>query len=199
MQSRRDVVGMAAALFAAALLSPAAALGREHGPPVLRGYSGQYTRLRPLRVARATPFRTAAGEMIDLTHFRGRVVLLNLWATWCAPCVFEMPSLDRLAAEDRKGLAVVPIAIDAGPLSNVLAFYRRHDLRHLEIYVDPEQQTAFLHADNPNDAVFALYGLPISYIIDHEGRVMGYITGAVDWQSNAAAALLRYYTGRIRP
>jgi thiol-disulfide isomerase/thioredoxin len=177
---------------------PAAAAGSEHDPPMLRGLSGQYTRLVPLRVARATPFRTASHETIDLSQFRGKVVLLNFWATWCAPCVREMPSLDRLAAEGREGLAIVPIAIDGGPVGDVVAFYRRHGLRHLPIYVDPEQQTAFRHADNPNDAVFALYGLPISYLIDHEGGVMGYITGAVDWQSDAADALLRYYTERIR-
>lgn len=70
-------------------------------------------------------------------------------------------------------------------------------LVNLGIYLDPDQRTAYLSTDNRNNGEFALYGLPISYIVDHEGRVMGYIVGAVDWQSDAAKAL-HYYTGRIR-
>ena len=85
-QTRREAVRTAVAFLATALLSPAVARAGEQGPPVLRGYSGQYTRLVPSRVARATPFATAAGETTDLTQFGGKVVLLNFWATWCAPC-----------------------------------------------------------------------------------------------------------------
>ena len=198
MPGRRQALGTATAALAAALLPPVVVRGAEQGPPVLRGYSGQFTRLTPARIANTTPLATSAGETVDLTRFRGKVVLLNFWATWCAPCVYEMPSLDRLAGEQRRGLAIIPVAIDTGPVENVVAFYDRHGLRHLAIYIDPKQQTGYRHADNPNDAAFALYGLPITYVIDHDGYVMGYITGAVDWQSDAAAALLVHYTARIR-
>lgn len=189
---------MAVSLAACAASFPSHAADDKHGPPRLDGHSGQYTLLQPVRSARPTPFRTADGETIDLSRFRGKVVLVNFWATWCAPCVFEMPSLDRLAAEmSGDGFAVVPVAIDKAGLAAVAPFYRARGLHNLDIYLDPEQRTAYRHADNPNGAEFALYGLPISYIVDHEGRVMGYIAGAVDWQSDAAKALIRYYTGRI--
>lgn len=198
--SRRAVLGLMAASLAtgAGLVSGSSTVAGE-GPPPLDGYSGQYTMLQPVRTARLTPFRTADGETVDLSRFKGKVVLLNFWATWCAPCIHEMPSLDRLAAElSGDEFAVVPIAIDEAGLAAVAPFYRYHGLDNLGIYLDPEQRTAYRYTDDTSDAEFALYGLPISYFVDHEGRVMGYITGAVDWQSDAAKALVRYYTGRIR-
>src|ERR687892_1259877 len=141
---------------------------------------------------------SADGETVDLGHFRGKVVLLNYWATWCPPCVREMPSLNRLAAEmEGDGLAVVPVAIDRAGLASVIPFYRDHGLDRLAIYLDPDRRTAYLSVGNPNNAAFALYGLPISYLVDRQGRVRGYIAGAVDWDSEAAKALLRYYLRQL--
>lgn len=65
------------------------------------------------------------------------------------------------------------------------------------IYLDPDRRTAYLSVGNPNNAAFALYGLPISYLVDRQGRVRGYIAGAVDWDSEAAKALLRYYLRQL--
>ena len=185
-------------LAACTMASSGSGAGGNDDPPRLVGYSRQYTLLTPVRTARLTPFRTADGEAIDLSYFRGKVVLLNFWATWCAPCVREMPSLNRLAAEmDGDGLAVVPVAIDRAGLSAVVPFYRDHGLDNLTIYLDPDQRTAYARTSNPNNAEFALYGLPISYLVDRHGRVRGYIAGAVDWDSEAAKNLLRYYTRQI--
>lgn len=196
---RSVVLGvMAVSLIACAASFSDSTRDGEQGPPRLDGHSGQYTQLQPARTPRLTPFRTADGEAIDLSRFRGKVVLLNFWATWCAPCVYEMPSLNGLAAEmSGSDFAVVPIAVDEKGLTAVASFYRTHDLDALDIYLDPEQQTAHRNTSNPNNAEFALIGLPISYIVDHEGRIMGYIAGAVDWRSDAAKSLIRYYTGRI--
>lgn len=192
-------VGAVVAILAACTLAPSGPAAEGGGdPPPLVGYSRQYTLLTPVRAARLTPFRTADGETIDLSHFRGKVVLLNFWATWCPPCVREMPSLDRLAAEMASdGLAVVPVAIDRAGLSSVTQFYHDHGLDDLAIYLDPDGHTASLYAGNANNAEFALYGLPISYVVDRQGRVRGYIAGAVDWDSEAAKDLIRYYTRQI--
>ena len=185
-------------LAACTMASSGAGTGDNDDPPRLVGYSRQYTLLTPVRTARLTPFRTADGEAIDLSYFRGKVVLLNFWATWCAPCVREMPSLNRLATEMAgDGLAVVPVAIDRAGLSAVVPFYRAHGLDNLTIYLDPDQRTAYARTSNPNNAEFALYGLPISYLVDRQGRVRGYLAGAVDWDSEAAKDLLRYYTRQI--
>ena len=130
------VAGIAVILAACTTASSGSGAGGSDGPPRLVGYSRQYTLLTPVRTARLTPLRTADGETIDLSHFRGKVVLLNFWATWCAPCVREMPSLNRLAAEmESDGLAVVPVAIDRAGLSSVTPFYRDHGLDHLAIYI----------------------------------------------------------------
>jgi hypothetical protein len=74
------LVSLAACTAASSKVGP----GGSDDPPRLDGYTGQYTLLAPVRTARLTPFRTAEGETIDLSHFRGKVVLLNFWATWCA-------------------------------------------------------------------------------------------------------------------
>lgn len=194
------ILGAMAALLMACTPGSTAgsAEGGEEGPPRLDGFSSQYTQVVPVRTARLTPFQAANGETIDLSRFRGKVVLLNFWATWCPPCIYEMPSLDRLAAEmSGDKFAIVPISIDDKGLPTVAPFYRKHGLDNLDIYLDPDQRTAYLFTDNLNNAEFALYGLPISYVVDHEGRVMGYIAGAADWDSDAAKALIRYYIERI--
>jgi thiol-disulfide isomerase/thioredoxin len=192
------VVGAVVVSLAACTIASSGSGAGTDVPPRLVGYNRQYTLLTPVRTARLTPFRTADGEAIDLSYFRGEVVLLNFWATWCAPCVREMPSLNRLAAEMAgDGLAVVPVAIDRAGLSDVIPFYRDHGLGNLAMYLDPDRRTAYTHTNNPNNAEFALYGLPISYVVDREGRVRGYIAGAVDWDSEAAKDLLRYYTRQI--
>lgn len=190
------MIGLTAMLLTEWVLPSSPAAAQRDDPPRLDGHSGQYTVLKPVRVARLTPFSTENGETIDLARFRGKVVLLNFWATWCAPCVYEMPSLNQLAVQMfGEDFVIVPIALDP-VVTSVTSFYQEHFLDHLGIYLDPKRQTAYLYADNPDNAAFVLYGLPISYIIDREGRPRGYIVGAVNWQSEAAKSLIRYYIGR---
>jgi thiol-disulfide isomerase/thioredoxin len=191
--TRGMVTRLTTILLTMSVLSSSLATAESDNPPRLTGQSGQYTVLTPVRAARLTPFSTADGDMIDLGRFRGKVILLNFWATWCAPCAYEMPSLDRLAAQmGGEDFVVLPIALDP-VMTTIASFYRDLGLDHLGIYLDPKRRTAYVDADNPDKAEFALWGLPITYIIDREGRARGYIVGAVDWQSEAAKSLVRYY------
>ncbi|KGM32249.1 hypothetical protein P409_22530 [Inquilinus limosus MP06] len=133
------------------------------------------------------------GTVVDFARLRGRVVVLNFWATWCAACVPEMPGLDRLAAvEEERGLAVLPVAMDRGGRVSVEAFLRRYRLPHLPMLTDPAEHIGHFRTGNPNGAPFALSALPITYLIDRQSHIRGYVPGAADWRSDAARALLDF-------
>ena len=189
-----------AALSGLLVLAPdGVAAWSDNDPPALRNGGHQFTLLRPLRPAPLTPLLMADGRVVDLGRFRGQVVLLNFWATWCPPCVSEMPSLDRLQADMKKdGLKVVAVSIDRDGLRAVAPFFERLGLADLDIFLDPELSAAYFETSAAKRAAFVLYGLPITYIIDHEGAVMGYIRGAADWDSKEARRFLHYYLARAR-
>jgi thiol-disulfide isomerase/thioredoxin len=118
---------------------------------------------------------------VQLSQFRGRPVLVNLWATWCGPCIKEMPSLDRLAGEAPGGLTVVAVAQDIQGAAVVDPWMAAAGLVHLQAYLDPA------------NALLGDYNspLPITIYLDKEGRELWRVTGAFDWQSDAAQKLLR--------
>lgn len=161
----------------------------DNDPPLFRGETGQFILLEPIKAAPVLPFFDGtANKTLDLTNFRGKVVLLNFWATWCAPCVREMPSLDRLQSEmGGQDFEVVALSIDRAGVGVVRRFYETLGLRHLGLYLD-EGGTGYQE--------FRAYGLPTTYVIDRRGQAMGYLPGAADWASSEAKALLRYYIGR---
>jgi thiol-disulfide isomerase/thioredoxin len=171
--------------ISAAWASEAAAHGGDH-PTALRNAPNQFTILRPQGPAPMTPILAEDGGLLDLGRFRGTAVLLNFWATWCPPCVQELPALDRLqSALAGQGLTVVALSIDEGDIDVPVSFVRRLGLTNLAVYQDFTGAAA---------NAFPLYGLPITYLIDRDGRVIGYIVGAVDWDSAEAVAFLRHYT-----
>ena len=120
-------------------------------------------------------FTNALGIERRLSDFRGKVVALNLWATWCAPCVREMPDLDKLqAALGGADFEVIALSSDRAGLAKVEPFYRRAGIRHLEIYLD--QQNAIARR-------LKISGLPTTFIIDADGRILGSVAGAMDWSA----------------
>lgn len=128
------------------------------------------------------------GRRVDLADFKDRFVLLNLWATWCGPCVKEMPSLDRLQAQlGGDSFQVVALSLDRGGRNAVEPFYARTGVTHLALYLDPG--SAAMKA-------LALRGLPTTLLVDPEGRELGRVEGAVEWDSPEVLALLRRYLGR---
>jgi thiol-disulfide isomerase/thioredoxin len=118
-------------------------------------------------------FADADGNPVALDAFRGKVVLLNLWATWCPPCIRELPALDRL--QGRLGgddFAVVTLALDVGGAAEAAPFFARLGIRHLTLYVDPERRIGELLPDDV---------LPASFFLDREGRVVSFLRSYVDW------------------
>jgi thiol-disulfide isomerase/thioredoxin len=160
----------------------------EHPPP-LHGTMGQFTVITPLRPAPLVPMRRADGKDIDLSAYKGRVVLLNFWATWCAPCIREMPSLDLL--QDRlggKSFAVVAVSIDRKGFAKIAPFLARIRVTKLHVYLD---KTSTLYRK------FGVQALPTTFLIDHQGLVRGYLEGPAEWDSKAARALIRFYVDKV--
>lgn len=124
----------------------------------------------------------------DLGEFRGRPVLLTLWATWCGYCVREMPQLDRLAGRVKDNrLAVIAISVDREPLIAAQSFYRMHEIKRLAIYGD---QTGAIMS------VLDVIGLPFSILVDSQGREIERFTGSVDWDSSVMRDYLSGKTGQ---
>jgi thiol-disulfide isomerase/thioredoxin len=147
---------------------------------------GEFTPLAAPEPAPEVAFTTRGGETVNLADFKGRTVLVNLWATWCVPCIREMPSLDRLQAKLGNELAILAISQDRGGAKLVEPFLQKLDLKALTTYLDPKGEVG--HA-------FGARGLPTSVLIDREGRMVGRLEGAAEWDSPAMTALLRKYIG----
>ncbi|MGH7483165.1 MAG: TlpA family protein disulfide reductase [Longimicrobiales bacterium] len=141
---------------------------------------GRYT---PVDVGDEIPSYTApmlSGERIGLDSFRGRVVLLNVWATWCAPCRFEMPALQRLHERlGPRGLEVVAVSVDqaAGNRALVERFVEAHELT-FTVLLDPEGRVR---------RRFAVAGLPTTFVIDRTGTVRERVLGGREWDRGEVA------------
>jgi peroxiredoxin len=124
---------------------------------------------------------TADGKKVALAGLKGKVVLLNFWATWCPPCREEMPSMERLHQEFREqGLAVLAVNIQESP-KQVARFMRDFRLTF----------PAVLDGDATVSGLYGVRGLPSTYLVDRTGRVVGQAVGARDWAGAPAKALVR--------
>jgi len=194
--TRRRVV--LSAIFAAALAGSAAAAfivveGGLSGaqPLAFRGGLDVFKPASPAATAPEVAFTDAAGHKLSLADFRGKTVLLNFWATWCGPCVQEMPSLDRLQARlGSERFTVVAISVDREGLEVVRPFLAKTQIESLATYVDPKGASM---------RAFGVRGLPTTFIIDRDGREAGHIEGQAKWDTPQAEALIRYYFGPPPP
>jgi thiol-disulfide isomerase/thioredoxin len=130
-------------------------------------------------------FTDLGGARVRLADFEGRFLLVNFWATWCAPCVREMPALERLQAKlADEGLHVLAVSIDRGGAKVVEPFAARLGLTGLPLYLDPKSALA---------RAFGIAGLPTTFLIDAEGQVIRALSGAAEWDSDEAVELIRFY------
>ena len=180
---RAALVVVAGALLVAAGTGTYLALYGEHrvAPELPFAKTSRPSDLGALR------FQDGAGRSRSLADYRGKVVVLNLWATWCAPCREEMPALDRLhAALAGSGVEVIALSVDTQGLPIVRKFFAEVGVKSLEPYIDPSAQAAFrLNA----------VGLPSTLLVDAEGRELGRHAGAVKWDAPEIAAALRRMQG----
>jgi len=149
--------------------------------------------LKKLSVREAPPlppttvFTAADGKTLELEDLRGKIVVLNVWATWCPPCIKEMPSLDRL--QDLRGGAdfeVVTISIDRS-IDEPAKFFTDNDIRNL----DPWHDGSYGIPGN-----LRLRGYPTTLIYNAQGREIAVLEGEAEWDSPEALALVDYLRGQ---
>jgi thiol-disulfide isomerase/thioredoxin len=162
-------------------------------PPLFRTEGSQFTFVEPAVVIPTMRVERIDGKLIDLSMFRGKVILVNVWATWCPPCARELPLLERLSDIVRsEPLEIVAVSIDASGRDVVKPFLKRLHIERLPIYLDPARHLAKNVGDD-GTSPFVLYGMPMSYVVDRLGRIAGYLIGEADWSSADGLRLLRYY------
>ncbi len=119
----------------------------------------------------------------------GQILLVNLWASWCAPCIKEMPALDRL--QERLGgdkFEVVAINVDVKGVAKAREYMDNLELKHLKLYADPTMAAAYTLAEGR---------LPTSHVIDKNGNVVASYLGALEWDSDDAIALFEHLIGEL--
>lgn len=135
---------------------------------------------RPLPELR---FTDVSGRPMTLRDFRGKVVLLNLWATWCGPCREEMPALDRLQAKlGGPDFQVVALSIDQGGVAIIQDFYRELELKALGIYNDPAMMAP---------STLNVLGIPTTLVVNRENQEISRYLGPAEWDSPEIMALIQ--------
>lgn len=173
-------------VIATASVSPGArgepsALDRD--PALLTGEMADFIYTFPPRGASTVGFKHE-GKQVSLADFRGKAVLVNLWATTCAPCLVELPSLDQLEGElGGKRFEVVAVAADPRGPETAQTFLDRLDIKNLKLYADPNMAFAF--------SVGGADFLPTSILYSADGEEIGRIVGEADWASPEARRLIK--------
>ena len=126
-------------------------------------------------------FRDPDGGDVDLAAFRDKPLLVNLWASWCVPCVRELPTLDRLAVARDGELGVIAVSQDMAPHSSVTAFLEEHGIANLGAFHDPEMGLT---------SALGVQVMPTTLLYDQAGKEVWRFTGDLDWTGAEAAALL---------
>jgi uncharacterized membrane protein/thiol-disulfide isomerase/thioredoxin len=143
--------------------------------------AGKIDRTQAGAVAPDAAFADRGGKPLRIADFAGRPVLVNLWATWCAPCLAEMPALDRLAAREGDRLAVLAVSQDLEGWRAVDRFFVADKFKALTPYLDKENALAL---------ALGAKGLPMSILYDARGRELWRVNGPLEWDQPDVAALL---------
>jgi len=126
------------------------------------------------------------GKMVSLSDYKGKVVLVNIWATWCPPCVDEMPSMEKLYQKFKgKNFEILAVSIDEPGLKAVAPFMKKSNLTF----------PALIDSEGTIKAVYGITGVPESFIIDQQGILIKKIVGPVDW---AATNVFRFFSDLIQ-
>ena len=138
-----------------------------------------------LKVYKNVIFKDANQKDVDLTDYKGKLIILNFWATWCAPCKEEMPSLDNLQTNsDLTNLKIFPINISQENLTKAEIFFKELNIKNLDIYFDSPITLA---------KKFSLRGVPTTILLDKKGREFARIIGSIDFDNKEFINWLKSY------
>ncbi|HEU5096119.1 MAG TPA: TlpA disulfide reductase family protein [Reyranella sp.] len=153
------------------------------GSDLIKGAVRRFELTKPPRSLPEVAFTGADNKPLTLADYKGKVVLVNFWATWCAPCVSEMPSLDQLQKKMGKDkFVVLPLSLDGPTRAKVAPFYQDKKLADLGIYFDKGRKAM---------QALGVSVLPTSILVDASGRELGRIEGEADWSTPEALALMK--------
>ena len=128
-------------------------------------------------------FKDDEGKEISFSDFQDKILLVNFWATWCAPCIKEMPSLDRLKKKINKNFDVIAVSVDRDGVKKVKDFFNENKITNLEEYFDTKNSLA---------KEMNLIGLPTSFFINKKGDLIGYFQGDLEWDNNTVIEFINY-------
>ena len=152
--------------------APANASAAKYGGVLDRSHKGE--------AAPATEFTDPSGKKVSIASFKGKPVLLNLWATWCIPCIKEMPMLDTLAGTLGDRAQVLTVSQDLKGKESVDPFFAKQSFKHLKPYLDTDAALSTGMAAN----------LPTTLLYDSAGKEVWRMSGDYDWAGDKAAALI---------
>lgn len=150
-------------------------------PVTIRSIKGLQPIVPPLDIPDQELFVDAEGKSVNLSRYKGKVVVFNMWATWCAPCVKEIPSLSRLK-ELRPDIEVVALSHDtAKTAAELRAFLDKYTAQNLEVFYSPHMK---LQLELPTR------GIPTTFLISPSGKIFNKVEGDIDWSSKETLALI---------
>ena len=131
------------------------------------------------------PFSDSNGKPVDFSQYRGKVIMVNMWATWCPPCVRELPAIERLASKfDKAQFEILPISIDLNGKEQVEPFLKELGMEDFTSYYDEKQQLG---------QVFPLDTIPATFILNKEGELIAFVRTFVDWDDEKAVELIQSF------
>ncbi len=128
-------------------------------------------------------FKNHKDKEIKFSEFKGKVLLVNFWATWCVPCIKEMPSLDRLKTKFDKDFDIIAISVDRDGVEKVTSFFNENKINNLEKFFDIKNSLA---------KEMDLFGVPTSFFVNKNGNVIGYYQGDMEWDNMTVIKFIDY-------
>ncbi|GBR69545.1 thiol:disulfide interchange protein II [Gluconobacter kanchanaburiensis NBRC 103587] len=213
--TRRHLLGGAGAVMGAALLSGQAfaAAEKEEASHGLAFEPNSFGRLAVPKILPALSVKNEQDQDVPLSHWYGKPFILHFWATWCPPCIRELPSVNATAkALGAEGPQIVPVAVRGSTIPKVRAFYDSHGIDTLPVLVDPvsgvmmetADQTALVQSVRqvrPEDLkgltgdIMSLHGVPRSLILNAKGEVVAESIGNMDWSADAVRHTVQALAG----